>query len=191
MMFELIFNDVITAFIQYVPYAITAGVIAITAVFVLLLFITEEKAAKAWDAYKLKLTLLFFIFVYLFGVVAVTFLSREPGSREGIDLRLFSTFSSHWVGNVYPIENVIMFIPIGVLLPFLWKKFNQFIFCNLFGFLISLAIEVSQLLTKRGFFQIDDILTNTVGCVIGFGISSLFRACKSRALIKSKDLLNI
>jgi glycopeptide antibiotics resistance protein len=175
-MLDLIFNDIFVAFIQYVPYAITAGVIAITAVFVLLLIITEEEAAILWDAYKLKLTLLYFTFVYLFGVVAVTFLSREPGSRDGIYLRPFSTFFRSSMDHVYSIENIILFIPMGLLLPFLWKKFRHFISCTLFGILFSLAIEVSQLLTKRGFFQIDDILTNMVGCAMGFGLSSLIRA---------------
>lgn len=177
MMFELIFNDILTAFIQYVPYSITAGVIAITAVFVSLLIITEEKAKILWDVYKAKITLLFLAFVYLFGVVAVTFLCREPGTREGMDLRLFSTFSRQWTENAFPIENIILFIPLGLLLPFLYKKFSHFVPCILFGTLISLTIEVSQLLTKRGYFQIDDILTNMVGCAIGFGLNALLRVC--------------
>ena len=47
------------------------------------------------------------------------------------------------------------------------------------GFFTSLGIELLQLATQRGFFQIDDILTNTLGAVVGylfFGvISTLFR----------------
>ncbi len=172
-MFELIFIDILAAFQRYMIYAITAGIIAITVVFVLLFFASEEKIAKVWERYRPKLVLFFIVIVYLFGVVAVTILSREPGSREGVDLELFSTFSLSWIENVYPIENIILFIPLGFLLPFLWKKLNHITSCSLSGLLISLAIELSQLVTKRGFFQIDDMLTNTVGCVIGFGIGTI------------------
>ena len=52
-------------------------------------------------------------------------------------------------------------------------------FCSAFlGTVTSLLIETLQLVTGRGFFQIDDILTNALGTVIGylvFRIISLFR----------------
>jgi glycopeptide antibiotics resistance protein len=37
----------------------------------------------------------------------------------------------------------------------------------LIGFLISLTIEILQLVTKRGLFEFDDIFHNTLGVAIG------------------------
>ena len=44
------------------------------------------------------------------------------------------------------ILNIIMFIPLGFLLPFLWKKYQKLTPTLLFGFLFSLFIELSQLI---------------------------------------------
>ena len=40
--------------------------------------------------------------------------------------------------------------------------------CVLAGFLMSCTIEMSQLLTQRGYMQIDDVLTNTAGAMAGW-----------------------
>lgn len=40
--------------------------------------------------------------------------------------------------------------------------------CVLAGFFVSCTIEISQLLTQRGYMQIDDVLTNTAGAMAGW-----------------------
>ena len=40
--------------------------------------------------------------------------------------------------------------------------------CVRAGFLMSCTIEISQLLTQRGYMQIDDVLTNTAGAMAGW-----------------------
>ena len=57
-----------------------------------------------------------------------------------------------------------------MILSFLQKKKRvlvNFIMVTLQGFLISILIETSQLITQRGYFEITDIITNTVGATIG------------------------
>ncbi len=58
-----------------------------------------------------------------------------------------------------------MFIPIGLLLtPSLgWKSIPV-------GFLVSLGIELCQLVFGLGFSELDDVIHNTVGVIIGYGI---------------------
>jgi glycopeptide antibiotics resistance protein len=58
-------------------------------------------------------------------------------------------------------------VPLGFLLPLLWKRFEKMRLTLLFGFLLSLAIEIAQLLTHRA-TDIDDILMNTLGTIIGY-----------------------
>lgn len=46
-------------------------------------------------------------------------------------------------------------------------------FCVFIGFLCSCGIELSQLITQRGYCQLDDVVTNTVGMLVGWGIWKL------------------
>lgn len=155
---------------RHVPFAIITGVIIVTVVCIIIKFMSKESFIKTIGNYMTKLITLYIIYIYCFSVVSITFLSREPGSRDSLDLKLFSTFSSNIQNNIYPIENIILFIPLGFLLPFAWKKFRNIFWCMAAGFIFSLTIEVSQLLTKRGFCQTDDIITNLIGTMTGFGI---------------------
>lgn len=96
--------------------------------------------------------------------------SREAGSRKGIDLTILSTWGKTAQEHAYFIENIMMFVPLGILLPMLFKKIRKLQYCALTGFLCSCMIEVSQLVTQRGFCQLDDVITNTVGAVAGWMI---------------------
>lgn len=62
--------------------------------------------------------------------------------------------------------NIILFTPIGMMLPFIFKK-QRFPLTALYGFLISLAFELSQFIFAIGGFAYIDLITNTVGSVLG------------------------
>ena len=62
--------------------------------------------------------------------------------------------------------NIISFIPIGVLTGLIFKK-NGLLKAMFIGLGVSLTIELSQLIWKRGVFDVDDLLNNTVGALIG------------------------
>ena len=64
--------------------------------------------------------------------------------------------------------NIIPFIPFGFLLPITYRKFNSAI--KVFGIGISsiLLIELFQLFTKLGSFDIDDIILNMAGIICGY-----------------------
>jgi len=64
--------------------------------------------------------------------------------------------------------NVIGFIPLGMMLPLLFKRLNSFVSTAFCVFLFSLAFEIFQLLTMLGIFDVDDLLLNTLGGAIGF-----------------------
>jgi glycopeptide antibiotics resistance protein len=78
--------------------------------------------------------------------------------------------------------NVIMLIPVGFLLPACKKNGAKSGIgirgIMLITFLISLTIEMLQLVLKRGLFEFDDMFHNTLGGVIGYGIYVLFRKKK-------------
>ena len=65
--------------------------------------------------------------------------------------------------------NIIMFIPFGLLLPIIWSEFKSFKKTTKAGFLFSLFIEITQMFNFRA-TDIDDLMMNTLGTIIGFGI---------------------
>jgi len=71
------------------------------------------------------------------------------------------------------ILNVILFIPLGIALPCLWKKFISIKHVILFGFGMSLIIEILQIFTYRA-TDISDLITNTMGTIIGYSIAKGF-----------------
>nr|WP_253197347.1 VanZ family protein [Clostridium algidicarnis] len=70
--------------------------------------------------------------------------------------------------------NFILLIPIGFLTPILWKKVNSLKDIVIVGFLVSLSIELLQLLENFlsiGFFRVvdvDDLILNVLGAVFGY-----------------------
>ncbi len=72
------------------------------------------------------------------------------------------------------IENILLFIPLGLMLPFIWKKYEVLWQTALSGMTFSLIIEVSQLFNRR-ITDIDDLLMNTLGALIGWVIFRLLQ----------------
>ena len=69
--------------------------------------------------------------------------------------------------------NVIMFIPLGFLLPRVFEKLNRFRNVLLTTALIITAVEIIQLLTLVGSCDIDDLILNAAGAAIGYGLHKL------------------
>jgi len=74
--------------------------------------------------------------------------------------------------------NIIIFIPAGILMPFIFKKTQRFLWALLGAFLFTLCIESLQLILYiAGMclreFDVDDLILNTFGALIGHGIFKL------------------
>lgn len=74
-------------------------------------------------------------------------------------------FSSE--GAMTYILNIIMFMPLGFLLPLIWENFRNAKKVVLMGFLMSLTIEICQLFNIRT-TDIDDLMMNTLGALVGY-----------------------
>lgn len=72
------------------------------------------------------------------------------------------------------IENILLFIPLGFMLPCIWKKYEVLWKTALLGFAFSLIIELSQLFNNR-VTDLDDLLMNTLGALIGWVIFRLLK----------------
>lgn len=70
------------------------------------------------------------------------------------------------------ILNVLLFVPLGFLLPVLWKRYRARKATVLFGFGMSLAIELLQILTFRA-TDVNDLITNVLGTFLGFTMADV------------------
>ena len=69
--------------------------------------------------------------------------------------------------------NVIMFVPIGYLLPRIWKKQQKFPLFLATCIGLIFLVEILQLFTLLGSFDVDDIILNLFGIIVGYMICIL------------------
>lgn len=74
--------------------------------------------------------------------------------------------------------NVLAFVPYGMVLPMLSEKRRNIFLVTLLTFEFSLIIEVTQLLTKAGCFDVDDLILNTLGGALGYILYKILIGCK-------------
>lgn len=123
---------------------------------------------------------------YLGGLASVTLMNRmESGMGMGIQLRPFLAFWEAW--NAFtlqvwlnPLLNVAMFLPLGVLLPLSVKRFQQWYWMLAVGAGMSLVIEGLQHFLSRGQADVDDLICNTLGAMLGYCLVMLFLSLKGK-----------
>lgn len=117
---------------------------------------------------------------YMGGLIAVTFMDRTGyGMRMGVQLRPFLAFWEAWNGFALqvwlnPLLNIAMFFPFGLLLPLAAKPFRRWYWMLAAGAGTSLVIEAIQYILCRGTADIDDLICNTLGAMLGYCICMLF-----------------
>ena len=78
------------------------------------------------------------------------------------------------------IGNICLFIPTGILLPVLYRRLDSFRKVLSAGAGLSLVIEIIQLLLPNSVTDIDDLILNTAGVAIGYGIYMLVKSRKGK-----------
>ena len=161
MMLKYIIKD-LKGTLTYLPYGIMAGAV----VGLLLNGLNARRERKGKDAFPMVGLMAFSL--YLMIILVITFFSREDGSRIGMDLELFSTWGTNARNHAFVVENVLLFIPYGFIFPWAFPWLRGFFRNTFAAFVTSLSVETIQLITGRGYFQVDDILTNVLGGIIGY-----------------------
>ena len=104
-------------------------------------------------------------YVAVFFSVAVLF--RESSDKCTIRLDLFNGLLNPGPDGYRDlILNIVCFIPLGVLVGLLFKRY-RLAKALLAGLLVSLTIELSQLIWHRGVFDVNDLFNNALGALIG------------------------
>ena len=128
--------------------------------------------------------------IYLVMMVYFLFFSemlgRTPSDTYHYNLKPFTEIQRYLVyyrklGSFYVLlnlmGNVICFMPLGFVLPVLSYKNRNIFKVTFICFLCSVAVEITQLVSKLGSCDVDDVILNTVGGLIGvslFKVMELF-----------------
>lgn len=116
-------------------------------------------------------------------------MSRRAMDGEGINLVPFRTIGTYITNLSFGVAlsnivgNIIPFIPLGFLLPMAFPSQRKIMRTMVTCFLIIFSIEVIQLVSFLGSFDVDDIILNLFSCLVGY---LLFIAYKG-FLIKNRE----
>jgi glycopeptide antibiotics resistance protein len=138
--------------------------------------------------YKQYAVFILFLF-YLFWLMVMSFVGigtrhLRANNYEGINNNFipFHTVISYvfeidhynfdtWFYNTIGV--VIIFMPLGYLLPKVFSHFNTLKSVLYFSLVMSMSIEIVQFLTRLGVLDVDDVILNLAGAGIGYLISKL------------------
>lgn len=83
------------------------------------------------------------------------------------------------------ILNIFLFIPLGFLCPFISKSYQSVKGTFLIGSGLSLSIEIVQLFTQYRATDIDDLITNIIGSLVGYFCFKVIHKLISKSRSKS------
>lgn len=152
-------------------------IILLALLFLILYFLIYKKLLRGMASLSIKPTIVTFMLIgYLMMVAGVTIFNRSPYTMGNMDLTLFGSYIEAWndfsVKNwQYVTLNIVMFLPLGILLPLLHDRFKKVAWTISAGILLTLSIETFQYFTGFGVFEFDDLFNNTIGAIIGYGLT--------------------
>ena len=123
-----------------------------------------------------KILFIFYIGFLLYFLIFSDWYGRTGGMNEyHYNLVLFKEIKRFWIyreqlgwvsfANLF--GNVLIFMPFGFFMP-MASRYRSFFLTLFYSFGLSLLVETFQLFTKVGSFDVDDLLLNTIGGVIGY-----------------------
>ena len=128
--------------------------------------LVKRDKMKGFQAYACLAALTFLAIVY-----ASTVFTRNPQTDYHYNLDLFWSWRAVFRGSREMLKedilNIVLLLPLGGLLPFVFDKKIRWWQGLLCGIVVSLGIEILQLVLKRGLFELDDIMNNSIGCMLG------------------------
>lgn len=161
---------------MFLPFIIlnTVSGFVVTMPFLLLLLFFWHKKGRLFSAVSVSHLVFSYLFCFLLvSVFSVTGIPSLLDFRPKIDVN-FTLFSHIYTDTTQYVANVVLFIPFGFLLPLLWKRFESCYQTIAAGALFSFFIEMLQCFNAR-VTDIDDLIMNTIGTVLGFAFCLLLQ----------------
>ena len=118
---------------------------------------------------------------YLIGILTMTGVCIKGAFSPRI---VYIPFVDMIRGPVDTALNILLFVPLGFFLPILYEKYDRISKVVLVGFLVSLSVEIAQMF-GTGATDINDLITNTIGACLGFGLYKLVHRAIPKSWIKN------
>ena len=94
---------------------------------------------------------------------------------------------NHLIGLVNLAGNIIPFMPIGFLAPLVFRSISrQKVF--VLGVGTGLTFEMMEILFRVGIFDVDDVILNALGVIVGYGVFVLFHRGTQSHLGRDRSL---
>ncbi|MFC7365423.1 MULTISPECIES: VanZ family protein [Bhargavaea] len=128
--------------------------------------------------YLVALAVLLFLSSRGFLWSGLTWMEYIRNSSNFVPFKTISTYVTRFfdgsMNRDIPIKNLfgnlLLFLPMGIYLPYYITKINKIRDLAIAMSVILILIEVVQVVTRRGSFDIDDFILNMLGALMGFGI---------------------
>ncbi len=151
----------------------------------------KKNTAKLFFAIYILIVIKVIVFKFPYEeMMAIVASWRKDVILEGLGTANFTPFKTikMYIEYAYKLNsvenlagNVLVFVPFGFLFPMVFKNGKSFLVMLLNAFVFVLGIEVFQLFSAFGAFDVDDILLNCVGAAIGFVVyKGVLAGCKKR-----------
>ncbi len=148
----------------------------------LIIYICERirKSKKGLSHEKITIVNVCLLWAYICGLLYITLFNRETGVRCDVrwDINFGNLFGSplekkeFW----YSFFNVILFVPAGIFITGLVnakKNWLRYIISVIICFSCTVIIESLQFISRKGYFELSDIVCNCIGAMIGAFIGLL------------------
>lgn len=157
------------------PYKFTnAGAVVIILMLIMLIVVLASMTITPCQHRK-KLIFGALLMFWLFTALSATYFGRSESRTRELRLELFWTIRAAWNehNGIYwylIIGNIMLFVPLGFLLPMTDETLKNSVFVTLIGGILSLGIEITQYVTMTGLCELDDLLHNALGTFTGYQV---------------------
>lgn len=157
----------------YITLAIVF-IIVITILYLPILFLLKKKGKNIIRQLS-YLGLISSIFLIIFATILFVPINLHP-EQYILNLKPFAWLdtienSKQFIEEKVP--NIMMFIPLGIFIPIVFKNKRKLYKTTLIVFMFTFSVEFVQYFIGRS-ADIDDIITNLLGGIIGYGIFKIF-----------------
>ena len=152
----------------FTAYHIISGSVPVMLALVLYFILLQMMGKKQTTGHVIASVL---FCLYLTGILAVTGVCLKGSFSPRFE---FIPFVDMIRGPLDTVLNILLFVPLGCFLPLLYEKYDCVFKIAFIALLISLSIEIAQMFSS-GATDINDLIPNTTGACLGYGIYAMLR----------------
>lgn len=155
------------------PYKFTNATEVVTLLVLLMLLVILSGVTVVPLRHRRRVVIWPLVLFWVFTILSATYFGRLETENGSLRLELFWTIKKAWSEHqglywYYIIGNILLFIPLGFLLPLADEQLAKGLFTTLVGAGLSLFVEITQYVTGTGLCELDDLFHNTLGTFTGY-----------------------